>query len=119
MAAEDDLYKRVVELISRVTSVHREKINAETRVRQDLGVDGDDAAELMRKFSEVFSVDLAEFKFNRHFGPDAGFNPIIWLFYKASGRLNLIDIRVRDLVFAASVGKWTVNYENEIQKNAG
>jgi acyl carrier protein len=46
-----------------------------TRLLHDLGIDADDAAEILAAFSEKFSVDLSSFPFSMHFGSeaDAGF----------------------------------------------
>jgi hypothetical protein len=109
MADENDLYVSVVEFISRTASVRREKIHADTRIWRDLGIDGDDAEEFMTKFAQEFGVDLSAFKFNRYFGPEAGFNPLLWPFYKLAGKLPIVDIHVRDLVQAAREGKWIID----------
>ena len=46
-------------------------ITEHTRLYHDLNIYGDDAEEVMTKFSEMFDVDLSEFSFMDHF-PDEG-----------------------------------------------
>ena len=46
------------------------KISQETRLASDLGVDGDDGADLIERFSREFIVDLKVFVFAVYFGPE-------------------------------------------------
>jgi hypothetical protein len=38
-------------------------------------MDGTDAVEFMEAFSKEFNVDMSEFEFDKHFGPE-GFSPL-------------------------------------------
>ena len=58
MPDEVELYSRIVAFVSKTTGIRAERIHATTRLQRDCGVTGDDAVELMLKFSERFSVDL-------------------------------------------------------------
>ncbi len=49
-----------------------------TRLGEDLGMDGDDAVDFFEDFAETFRVDLADMRWDRHFGPE-GCNPLIYL----------------------------------------
>ena len=42
-------------------------IGPESRLLQDLGVDGDDAAEFIAKLMKDWNIDVAGFHFDRHF----------------------------------------------------
>lgn len=44
--------------------------NLKTHIEDDLGITGDDAAELMQKFSKKFNVDLTGFDFMKSFDPE-------------------------------------------------
>jgi acyl carrier protein len=68
----DDVYERVRQFVAREASVRVETLTPETRINYDLGVDGDDAVELLEAFMEEFRVDLSAFEFNRYFGPEGG-----------------------------------------------
>lgn len=52
----------------------RHKLSAETRLAQDLGMDGDDAAEFFKDFGEKFNVDFADLhiRWHQHFVPEGG-----------------------------------------------
>src|SRR5574341_1350507 len=45
-------------------------VSPDTRLREDLGVDGDDAADLLEACSTKFSVDLSTLHFTQHFGTE-------------------------------------------------
>jgi hypothetical protein len=48
-----------------------------------MGIDGDDAVELIEEFSERFGVDMSGFVCSRYFGPEAAWNPLIFLLLEA------------------------------------
>jgi hypothetical protein len=82
-------------------------IELEADIRRALGVDGDDAEELLQAFSALFSLDMSAFRFDDHFGPEAGFEPISWLLSIPFGsRKRLMPLSVRALVDAAEQGRF-------------
>ena len=106
MPDEVELYSRIVAFVSETTGIRAERIHATTRVQHDCGVTGDDAVELMSKFSEQFSVDLAEFEFDRHFGPESSGNLFALIRKILSDEPKFDEIRIEDLVVAARRGRW-------------
>lgn len=51
-----------------------------TEIEADLGISGDDAWELMQKFSKRYAVDLADFRFDKYFTPEAAHSSfILWI----------------------------------------
>lgn len=93
----------------------REPISTETTLFVDLGLFGDDAAAFLAEFGRRLHVDLSHFLFDSHFLPEGYgwwemFFPICASRrrYSATGRAkeNLIPITVRQLVEAASIGRW-------------
>ena len=76
-------------------------------------MDGIDAVEFMEAFSKEFNVDMSEFEFDKHFGPE-GFSPLdlFDIVYCWLGRIFKKDlsgdiaITLRDLVSAAKAKKW-------------
>jgi hypothetical protein len=49
-----------------------------TTIEEDLGITGDDGAELMDKFSHQFKINLTNFKFDNHFHPEpTSYNPFL------------------------------------------
>lgn len=83
-------------------------LTSETRLEHDLGITGDDAEEVMEAFMDRFQVDMSEFEFNRHFGPEWGCNPAVWLWCRVftSRLIQTEPITVDDLVEAAMQKKW-------------
>lgn len=63
----------VIGFVARQRGVSAESVQLETRLLQDLGLDGDDALEFMEEFGREFGVDLArlEGRLSRHFGGEA------------------------------------------------
>lgn len=70
-----------------------------------MGVDGDDAAELLHEFSLRFGVDMSGFEFDRRFGPEAGWNPAAAVYQFVAGN-PLEPISVERLIKAAERGFW-------------
>jgi len=101
-----DLEGEVTALIADETCIPLARIHGESRLLQDLGIDGDDGTELLTAFATRFGVDLEGFHPGRHFGPEG-----LWPWFLFSWAIawlrgvpldsGLIPIRVRDLVQAA------------------
>lgn len=97
----------VVAFLAEFLRVPVETLGAETTLVDDLGVDGDDGRDLMEAFATRFNVDLASFSASEHFGPEAGWNPLAFLYYVVfPGQSELRPVTIRDLVEAAGCGKW-------------
>ena len=96
----------VREFVSDELGVPAARIKPETRLLHDLGVDGNDAGDLLQHFSARFHVDLSAFHFSSHFGPEAGWNPLhcFYCFLFARGRQRDIPITIQDLAEAADTG---------------
>ena len=83
------------------------RIDIDMDIRRDLGIDGDDAGELLERFSEAFRVDFAPFRYSDYFGPESGFEPITWFFSKLNGSTKpLKPLTVRTLVNSAERGRF-------------
>jgi len=96
----------VLDLICRCTGAPRRKIVLDAALGDALGIDGDDAADLLNAFAAAFKVDLSAFDFEAYFGREAGFNPFVWLYGKVTGTLPTYKpLTVRALVIAAIEGK--------------
>jgi hypothetical protein len=70
----------------------RHKLSVNTRLVQDLGMDGDDAVEFFKTFGEEFNVSLdgLHARWHQHFGPEGipltyslGFIVLVWLCFEA------------------------------------
>lgn len=104
------LYNRVTALVIKQTNV--KAVNPETRLFQDLGVDGDDGDELMQQFGDQFNVNMDNFYLNyhKHFGPELPWLAFLWPYWilfkrdklnKSCTAWKMIPISVIDLYNAA------------------
>ena len=98
----------VVAFVARSIGVDTGQVTLSSRLAQDLGLDGDDAAEFMDEFKSHFAVDLSAFEFRRYFGPEASFSPLHWLLWMVfpSRRPHLTPITVQNLFDAAETKRW-------------
>ncbi|MGA2616994.1 MAG: DUF1493 family protein [Thermoguttaceae bacterium] len=118
MPDRDAILAEVVKLLRGFVGP-RKRIAIDTTLFVDLGFYGDDAGAFLGEFSRRFHVDMSMFCFDPHFLPE-GYScletimilPAIWRRYSASGRknANLIPITVRQLVEAASIGRWPAEW---------
>jgi len=100
-------YEQIRDFVSEKLGVPKERLSPSTRLLHDLWLDGDDAADLLKDFSQQFAVDMAGIDFRRHFGSEleAG---IRWVLQKTLGaeRLGYAAITLKDLLDAANHGRW-------------
>ena len=106
-----DMFKKVESFVLKFQSGRKVPLSEDIRLLQDLGMDGDDGVEFMEAFSEEFDVDMSEFEFKRHFGPETGISPfslVVYLYCRQFGKdfSGLVPITLRDLVSAAKAKKW-------------
>lgn len=100
-----DTAERVAAFLGMELHVKTCDLHSETRLKQDLRVDGADAVDLLEKFAEEFEVDMSACDLSRHFGPESG-DPFIWL-WQFITRKKLTPITVADLVCCAETGRWS------------
>ena len=60
----------VCAIIARKTGLQSARLTDEVRLFEDLGVDGDDAEELLLAISEAYPIDFSRFRFSRHFAAE-------------------------------------------------
>lgn len=105
----EETLRRVVDLLVDHQCVRRERVRPESRIELDLGITGDDAAELMKAFMDRFGVDMTGFEFPRHFGAEGCFPPMFLMrrlfpAYRDLGRCE--EITVGHLVRVAVARRW-------------
>jgi acyl carrier protein len=71
-----NLYEKILSFVSWETGTRKKNLSTTTDLARDLGVDGDDAFDLIDKFGKEFVVDLSDFKFDSYFGSEGGGNLI-------------------------------------------
>ena len=100
------LAPELLEFVAHELRVQPSRLRATTSLRE-LGVDGDDGIELLAAFATRFSVNLSGFDASLHFGPEAGFSPIAWLWLSINGtRSRLRPIHLADLQRSIDLGRW-------------
>jgi acyl carrier protein len=106
---EDDVYLRVRDFVAARLGERKERLSEDSRLLQDLGVDGADAVELLEAFSETFGVDMMQFPLSKYFGPEAGFDPFYYLYsllFKKQ-RWRPAPLTLKDLANAAKRKRWS------------
>ena len=103
----ESLAESVVGFVAESLAVPAERLNAGTRLEEDLGVTGADAADFLKAFSERFGVDMVGLDFHRHFGPEAACNPLSWLIpLDSHQRYGLCPVTIDHLVRVAETKRW-------------
>jgi acyl carrier protein len=89
----------VILFVSDQLSIPIEKINLNQSLFHDLGVDGDDAIELIEKYALKFHVAINEFNFDEHFGQEGAPSPLAFIIeflfrknYKQKKRFTVADL---------------------------
>jgi len=103
----------VVKFVADFTGAEVSQIDLNTKVNDDLGVDGDDGIEFLEEFSQRFDVNLTGIN-KKYFGPE-GFNPLTIIFTLIkefvdgfTGKPDTYSpLSVQHLVESAEKGKWT------------
>ena len=107
MSKVTTLEERVLAFVARESSANADKMFLSTKLSGDLGIEGDDAVELMARFAEQFNVDMSAYRHSDYFGAECSFVPlaVIWPpWWKARRQRRVVAII--DLVRAARYGYW-------------
>ena len=113
MAADVDpeLERQVMAAVADQTGCPLSRLSPQTDLARDLGVDGDDASDLLLRLGEEFGINLENVRFDRHFGPEAGFNPLALLLPSWwRWRRERLPVTIADLVEAARTHNWPIRY---------
>lgn len=96
----------------------KKNISESTTLQKDLGVTGDDHADLIIKYSQKYDVNISNYLWYFHTYEEVGFNPFSIIFKPPSYRVNQMDITMQMLLDAANAGKWLIEYpEHTIPKH--
>jgi uncharacterized protein DUF1493 len=103
----DELFESVRRFAADKLGCDIQRLSAETSLFHDLGVDGADGWEFMDAFGARFSVDMSAFDASGHFGPEAGGNPFVWLWWRVTRSLpQMVPITIADLAASAHSARW-------------
>ncbi len=99
----------VLEIVSRRSGVPLSSLSKDDRLLQDLGVDGDDAVEILLELQRAFRIDMRTFNVQRHFRAEPN---LLSFLRRAWGRgpddKSKVPVRIADLIDAAISGKWVL-----------
>lgn len=104
MKDDGEVEAAVIEFVVRETSANRSRLSLDTRLREDIGIDGADAVDFFEHFASTFGVDLSGFDISRHFGPEASFNPLHSIF---GTQRHWVETTIRDLTRAVRLKRWS------------
>ena len=108
-------FEQVRDFLSERCCARPQDLKPSTRLLHDLGIDADDAEEILTEFSERFGVDMSSFSFDHHFGTelDAG---IRWVARKVFGKgaTGKRPVTLQDLVDAANTRRWMEHAESKV-----
>ena len=109
MPQPSDVRETVIQIVADESGVRPEKLTDQTRIVEDLYLDGDDVVEIVERVSTTFNVDVANYRWYHHHGPE-GCNPL-WLIVRPWWmRKTHIPIRMADLIEAANTKVWPITY---------
>ena len=78
LAMDPELPARIVQFVREFWTTPSEKLRPETRLEEDLGITGADAAEFLEAFAREFQIDLTDIEFHKHFGPEGSGPRLLW-----------------------------------------
>lgn len=99
----------IADFVASETGVNRGKIEPESRLVEDLGIEGDDFFELEQAFAKRFNVDMSGYLWYFHHGEE-GMNIGALLFPPPNLRVESIPVTLTLLLDAANSGEWPLQY---------
>lgn len=108
MENETNIMEDIKQFIFEKTQINCNKLSPESKILEDVGLDGDEAYKFLNDFSEKFDTDLSGLNFDSYFNSE-GFDIISFLksLVKKSSRLQ--PITLKDLEIAVLKKKWIQN----------
>jgi len=104
-----DPYVEKVESLIKEFAGNDISIGEHTSIQYDLGIEGDDAGDLMEEYSRRFSVNLDGFIFEKYFDYEGGFNPVVYLsslLKREKNKTRKVSLTVAMLVDGCKRGRW-------------
>jgi hypothetical protein len=102
----EDLHARIVAIIGHISGQGPERIVSEARLREDLGIHGDDGYELMTELDGQFIMDWTGFDLGVHFGMEGLGAPLPWQVKHGTAYYVPQPLTVGRLAGALRAGRW-------------
>lgn len=96
--AKNEIFDRVIKIVSSRTGRLPTEFSSETRILQDLKICGDDVESILEDLEIEFGISFAGFDFALYFPPEISFVKIFDRFY--------IPVTIADLCLAAETKKF-------------
>ena len=108
-------FEQVRDYLDQAWRVSPTGLTPSSRLLHDLGIDADDAEEVLAGFGKRFGVDFSAFPFQRYFGSELGAGGR-WAVRKLFGgdALRFAPLTVQDLIDAANQGRWIEHERHEV-----
>jgi acyl carrier protein len=99
--------QEVIELVAKKTGKTKDKITPE-KTFYDLGIDGDDAVELVDALCERYQVPVEGVDLRKYIGPEGAFTVINHVFNAVAreGSVERKELRISDLIKTAEDHRW-------------
>jgi acyl carrier protein len=94
----ETLYEQILDFLQLQTNCRPDELQPSTLVADHLGVDGDDASDLISKFAHKFDVDMSSYDWRDYFGAEGW--DLLALFRRRK------PLSIADLYHAASNHTW-------------
>jgi len=102
----ESMASRVVAFLSNELAIPASDIKMLTRLRQDLKLNGVDAANMIEAFGLTFDVNVDAFRANDYFAPEEGGNEkLLWVLWIFGNGKPLKTLTVKDLILAVEKGR--------------
>jgi acyl carrier protein len=106
----EDTAEKLKEFLSDQLSVPLDRLNDDVSFFHDLGVDGDDASDLLVVYAKKFDVNIDDFPINEYFGAELPLTPL-HLLERLSGKSKQVKLKrltVKNLIDGVFEGKLNV-----------
>jgi len=68
---DSEILAQIIAMIEREFQIHASQIKPDSRIREDLGICGDDGIDFFKALAENFNIDLSKFEHSDYFESEA------------------------------------------------
>ena len=114
---ENSNYNIVVDYLAKEFKLNKNKLNLESSLMTDIGLDGDDVLDFLLKFFKTFEIEYEQTNYRDFIPPERGslrsllLFPLFLLFSlfhkKKKRKIDKNEIFVKDLVVSLDMKKWS------------
>jgi hypothetical protein len=103
---DNAVFEQIKEFVYSVRWHYESPLKRQTRLRCDLGIDGEEATDFFIEFKNRFDVDLSQLDIREYFNPEVGglFDVVSWFVNEPEPAAH--DITLGDLEKVVELGRW-------------